>query len=61
MDLNYCPEFWHLLLKGSLILTLVLMNPDYALLSVGFGSGSALFVIKYVTMYQQSGSSNLTG
>ena len=54
------------------ILTLVLLNWDMPWLckqcrsrSVGFleanWSGSALFVIQYVNLYQQSGLSNLTG
>ena len=53
-------------------LTLVLLNPDRSCLckqcrsrSVGFWRSqliwSTLFVIKYVNLYQQSGSSNLTG
>ena len=50
------------------ILTLVLLNPDMHCFckqcwsrSVGFWSGSALFAIKYVTLYQQAESSNLIG
>ena len=63
---------------NSLILTLVLLNPDISYLykqcrsrSVGFWrsqlseeaiwSGSALFAIKYVILYQQPRSSNLIG
>ena len=56
-------------LKQNVTLTLVLLNPDMSCLykwcrsrSVGFfRSGSTLFAIKYVNLYQQSGSSNLIG
>ena len=54
-------------------LTLVLLNPgihpafanivdpDQMASGEANWSGSALFTIKYVNLYQQSGSSNLTG
>ena len=53
-------------------LTLILLNPDIPVFTNGVDSdqlaseepnwsGSALFVIKYVTLYQQSRSSNLNG
>ena len=54
----------------SLLLTVVLLNPDMSCLckqcrsrSVGEAnwSGSALFVIQNVNLYQQPGSSNLIG
>ena len=52
------------------MLTLVLLNPDMPCLyskdpdqlaSEASWSGSALFVINYVDLYQQTGSSNLIG
>ena len=55
---------------GVAKLTLVLLNPDIPWLckqcrsrsvEEANWSGSALFVIKYVNLYQQSGSSNLIG
>ena len=49
-------------------LTLVLLSPDITCIckqcgsrSVGFWSGSALFVIQYVNSYQQTALSNLIG
>ena len=53
-------------------LTLVLLNPDIPVFANSVDpdqlaseeanwSGSALFAIKYVNLYQQSGSSNLIG
>ena len=46
-------------------LTLVLLNPDMLCLNKQCSEanrfGSALFDIKYVKVYQQSGSSNLIG
>ena len=44
-------------------LTLVLLNPDIPCLGkqCRSRSGSSLFAIQYVNLYQQSGSSNLTG
>ena len=53
-------------------LTLVLLNPDISCLAKSFDpdqldskeaiwSGSTLFAIKYVYLYEQSGSSNLIG
>ena len=59
-------------LKSINILTLVPLNPDIPAFansvdpdqlasSEANWSGSALFAIKYVNLYQQSGSSNLTG
>ena len=54
---NY-PKYWD-------TLTLVLLNPDMPCLckpsEEANWSESALFVIKYVNLYQQSGSSNLIG
>ena len=61
-------SFFYILLH----LTLVLLNlnmpafansvdPDQLASSEANWSGSALFVIKYVTLYQQSGSSSLIG
>ena len=54
------------------LLTLALLNPDMSFLANSIDpdqlaskeakwSGSALFAIKYVNLYQQSGSSNLIG
>ena len=54
------------------ILTLVLLNPDMSCFANSADpdqsaseeatwSESALYAIKYVNLYQQSGSSNLTG
>ena len=46
------------------MLTLILLNPIYPAFAnneEANWSGSALFVIKYVNLYQQSGSSNLIG
>ena len=58
----------HLHFWAASELTLVLLNPDISCFckqcrsrSVGFWFGSALFAFKYVNLYQQSGSSNLTG
>ena len=44
-------------------LTLVLLNPDMSCLCKQFisRSGSALFVIKFMNLYQQPGSSNVIG
>ena len=44
-------------------LTLVLLNPDIPCIGkqCRSRSGSALFAIKYVNLYQQPGSSNLIG
>ena len=57
--------------RGSVLLTLVLLNPDMSAFANSVDpdqsaeetnwSGSALFAIKYVNLYQQSGSSNLIG
>ena len=61
--------------KGDVLsgcLTLVLLNPIYPAFANSVDpdqlaseeanwSGSTLFVIKYVNLYQQSGSSNLIG
>ena len=57
-----CKQLWH-------ILTIVLLNPDMSCLysvdpdqlASADWSVSALFAIKYVNLYQQSGSSNLIG
>ena len=63
----------YVFLKGKLLenLTLVLLNldmscsnsvdPDQLASEEANWSGSALFVIKYVNLYQKSGSSNLIG
>ena len=58
-------------MKISLSLTLVLLNQDLSCLcsvdpdqlasEEANWSGSALFAIKYVNLYQQSGSSNRIG
>ena len=77
MDSHATYHFEPLLFEEFLdiFLTLVLLNPVMSCLckqcrsrSVGFWSseeasrsGSALFAIKYVNLYQQSGSSNLIG
>ena len=37
------------------------VDPDQLASEEANGSGSALFVIQYVNLYQQPGSSNLTG
>ena len=65
-----CTEFI-ILLSSRFALTLVLLNPDMSCLysvepdqlasSEANWSGSALFAIKNVNLYQQSGSSNLIG
>ena len=50
----------------SKMLTLILLNPDYPAFANSvdpdqLASGSALFAIQCVNLYQQSGSSNLIG
>ena len=55
------PQLILLMLKTTCPVLANCVDPDPLASEEANGSGSALFVIKYVNFYQKSGSSNLIG